>query len=167
MKWFLQGKGLAILLIFLVVTLFALGGVYYDQIAVETTTETTEEETTAQTQGTTNLDEPNFVSYDETTRVLVLQADGFRGTITVEFTLNATLDGVDSYQVTSSETYANSYNSGYIGGGVPTVETAVIDQYVQGIDPVDGVAGATITSNAVIEILTALDDFLASLNGGN
>ncbi|MBN2540745.1 MAG: FMN-binding protein [Bacilli bacterium] len=171
MKWFLHDKGLILLLIFITVVVFAVGGVYFDSIAVEQTT-TTEAETTttnAATDVTTAANtDPHFVSYDETTRVLELKTNGFHGYIYVEFTLNDTLDGVASYQIkTSTETYDDSHNDNYTGGPVPSVETSILDQYMADTSPVDGVAGATETSNSILEMLVALDEFIASLNGGN
>lgn len=169
MKWFLHDKGLILLLIFVTVVLFAVGVVYFDSIAVEMTT--TEAETTTAntlTDATTATTDPHFVSYDETTKVLELKTNGFHDDIYVEFTLNASLDGVASYQIKSStETYDSSYNDNYTGGAVPSVETSILDQYIAGTNPIDGVSGATVTSNSIKEMLVALDAFLVSLNGGN
>jgi uncharacterized protein with FMN-binding domain len=111
-----------------------------------------------------------FVSYDAATRVLVLRSKGFSSNpIVVTVTLNATLDGIESYEVVSHESYDNEYareDSGYAGGAVPAVENAFVDDYrADGVLDVDAVAGATHTSAAMRALIDLLDQFIASVGG--
>jgi hypothetical protein len=109
-------------------------------------------------------------SYDETSKALVITADGFAGTasISVEFILNDDLDGVASYAVTSSESYTSEYNTFYVEGAVPFVENSMLDQFIAGNAVIDSVAGASQgTGDAMQELITLLDLFLDSMEGGN
>jgi hypothetical protein len=109
-------------------------------------------------------------SFDHATKKLVISANGFAGagTISIEFTLNDALDAVASYSVTSSESYNSEYNSFYTDGPVPYVENNMMDQYLAGDTTIDSVAGASEgTGVAMQELITLLDLFLDSLEGGN
>ncbi|MFA6648687.1 MAG: FMN-binding protein [Candidatus Izemoplasmatales bacterium] len=109
-----------------------------------------------------------FVSYNVDTRVLVMNAKGFKSTpIVVTITLNATLDGIEGIPViTSSETYDENEYGDYAGGPAPEVENNLINQYLDdGNIVVDGVADATITSNAMKQLIYLLDNFISTLTG--
>ena len=109
-------------------------------------------------------------SFNETTKTLVITADGFAGSgsISVEFTLNDALDGISAYTVTSTESYKSDYNEDYIDGAVPFVENNMMDQYVAGHATIDTVAGASEgTGDAMIELISLLDLFFDSMEGGN
>ena len=110
-----------------------------------------------------------LVSYDSTTKTVVLEAEGFAGVINVEAVLNSTLDGVSSYTITSQENYDNEYNTDYAGASAPSVENTMFNQYVNsGNTVVDTVAGASVgTGVAMQELITLLDLFIDSLEGGN
>lgn len=109
-----------------------------------------------------------FVSYDETTRVLEMEAIGFVGTpIEITIVLNADLDGVESFSVISYENYENEYNSAYTGDAAPAVENQMLNDYISGGIPVDTVAGASVgTGAAMRDVISMLDMFIDSLNGG-
>ncbi|MFA5741614.1 MAG: FMN-binding protein [Candidatus Izemoplasmatales bacterium] len=106
-----------------------------------------------------------FVSYNADTRVLVMNAKGFKATpIVVTITLNTTLDGIEGIPIiTSTETYDNG---DYDGGPAPEVEYNLLNQYLaDGNFVVDGVADATITSNAMKQLIYLLDHFIITLTG--
>lgn len=121
-------------------------------------------ETEALLQNTAQL-----ISYDSSTKTLLMQAQGFAGIIDVEIVLNSNEDGVTSYTITSLENYDNEYNTDYAGASVPSVENTMFNQYVtSGNVTLDTVAGASEgTGVAMQEIVTLLDLFLDSLEGGN
>lgn len=109
-----------------------------------------------------------IASYDNTSRTVVIDTEGFHGVISLEITLNATLDGISNYTVTSHETYNSEYNSFYSGGPVPEIENYVLNQYISNsaID-VDAVAGASEGTLTAMEAATALLTlFMTSLQGG-
>ncbi len=110
-----------------------------------------------------------FVSYDSTTRTLVMETKGYVARpIEVTIVINQTLDGVESYQVISFESYDNDYNELYSGGAVPSVENSMMDQYLSGSVEVDAVAGASLkTSPAMQSLIRLLDEFIEHLNGGD
>jgi hypothetical protein len=112
-----------------------------------------------------------IVSYNETTKTLVMAADGFAGSgsISIEFILNDDLNAVVSYLVTSNETYKSEYNTKYTDGVVPFVENTFMDLYLDGqVIATDAVAGASEgTGVAMQELITLLDLFLDSMEGGN
>ncbi|MBN2696611.1 MAG: FMN-binding protein [Bacilli bacterium] len=109
-----------------------------------------------------------FVSYDETTRTLVMETKGYVATpIRVTIVVNSTLNGIESYTVVSSESYADEYNDEYTGGQAPAVENNLMDQYLAGSVEVDAVAGASLkTSPAMQSLIRLLDQFIDQLNGG-
>ena len=112
-----------------------------------------------------------ITNYDSSTNTVTITANGFdgKGSIVVNFVLDSNND-LESYVVTSTETYDVEYNSGYTGNTVPAVENAFIDGYVNSteIPLFDSVAGASEgTGVAMVEILTLLNQFIASMEGGN
>lgn len=109
-----------------------------------------------------------IVSYDVTTKIVVIETEGFNGIISVEMTINDTFDGITSYTVTSLENYDNDYNSGYEGGATPEVENTMLDQYMTGVNDLDTISGASVgTGEAIQELVTLLNLFIDSLEGGN
>jgi len=106
-------------------------------------------------------------SYDDITQTVRITVNGYSTPgITMDIELNATLDQVDNLvYVDSTESYENSYTYG--GSGVPAIETDYIDQYNTDGTIIDAFSGATVTSNAMREALEWVDQFEASLNGGN
>lgn len=114
-----------------------------------------------------------FLSYDSGTRQLVMEAKGYSNRpITVTMTLNASLDGIESFSVVSEQTYDDEYNmddyGNYTGGPVPAVENHFMTEYqTSGEVPIDSVAGASQgTSPAMRALIGLLDLFLDHLNGG-
>lgn len=109
-----------------------------------------------------------LVSYTESTKTLVLEAYGFADIIRCEVVINADLNGIESYTITSVESYASEYNPGYTGGEVPEVENQMMDQYMSGATTIDSVAGASEgTGVAMQELITLMTQFMESLEGGN
>lgn len=114
-------------------------------------------------------------SYDAGTRIVLIRAKGYNSNthIQVAVTLNATLDGVESYLVSSSESYDDEINveyGDYTGGPVPAVENNFLGQCQTNatILPFDAVAGASAgTGPAMHALITLLDAFINDLNGGN
>jgi hypothetical protein len=122
----------------------------------------------AQGAGTLNT-QASFVSIDEENNTLIMQTKGYNpNAIQATIVLNDTLDIVVSITFVSMETYANQGGYGdYTGGPAPAVENNLRNQYVADGDPnVDGVAGATVSSNAVRSLLQLLDGFVEAQNGG-
>ena len=113
----------------------------------------------------------SFVSYDTITRTLVITGKGYttKNPIEATFVLNATLDGVESFVYTESESYDNEYNDKYNHslGEVPHVENDLTNQYINGEPEIDAIAGASVTSNAIKHIINLLDLFINDQNGGN
>ena len=111
-----------------------------------------------------------ITSYDSTTKTLVIDANGFagEGSISVTFELNDDY-GIESYTVTSTESYKSDYNEKYKDGPVPYVENFMIDTYVStGSVAFDAVAGASEgTGEAMVLVLDLLELFVSSLEGGN
>lgn len=103
-----------------------------------------------------------FVSYDSETFTLVARTYGFHDWITVTLVLDSSFV-VQSYSVSSSESYdePNSYQ----GSPVPAVEEYFIDSYIGGDSTPDAVAGASITSTAMQQLVTLLDAFLQAQGG--
>jgi hypothetical protein len=88
--------------------------------------------------------------------------------VTLDIILNATEDAVSNINFNAtSESYDNAYNDGYSGGAVPEIENNFINQYNSDGTIIDAVAGATITSNALISAFQWIDGLDSSLNGGN
>jgi hypothetical protein len=115
-----------------------------------------------------------FVSYDSTTRELVLTSKGYDATpIRVTVILRADLTGIESYVVVSTETYYDEENTDYTHalGGAYYVEENLLDKYLNGQTtftvPMDGIAGATFTSRAVITVIDLIKLFITDQNGGN
>jgi Na+-translocating ferredoxin:NAD+ oxidoreductase RnfG subunit len=111
----------------------------------------------------------SFVSYDAGTRTLVLISKGYNNTpIQGTYVLNATLDGVESYSFITSESYDNEYNGGYnhLLGVVPYVENNLSEQFKNGEVEIDAIAGATVTSNAMKNMINLVKLFIADQNGG-
>ncbi len=111
-----------------------------------------------------------FVSYDSVTRTLVISGKGYttKKLIQGTFILNTTLDGVESFSYTETESYDNEYNDKYNHslGEIPYVENNLTNQYINGETEIDGVAGASVTSNAIKNIINLLDLFINDQNGG-
>ena len=109
-------------------------------------------------------------SYDVETKTVVMAAKGFAGedSIIITFVLKDDYT-IDTYSINSVETYNSEYNSNYTSGPVPFVEDTFVNLYINGQElAVDTVAGATVgTGKAMQELLTLLDLFLDSLEGGN
>ena len=111
----------------------------------------------------------SYVSYDAGTRTLVLISKGYNQTpIRGTYVLNATLDCVESYSFVTSESYDNEYNGGYNHslGEVPYVENNLSQQFQNGEAEIDGVAGATVTSNAMKNMINLVKLFIEDQNGG-
>ncbi|MFA5006143.1 MAG: FMN-binding protein [Candidatus Izemoplasmatales bacterium] len=111
-----------------------------------------------------------FVEFDVDSRELVIESRGYSAnSIEVKFVLNATLDGIVSYEVDSNESYHEEYNELYNHdlGEAPYVEENMIDQYQADEPVIDGVAGASITSAAMQKLIALLDTFLAANGGGD
>ncbi|MCK4551657.1 MAG: hypothetical protein KAU02_01980 [Tenericutes bacterium] len=108
-------------------------------------------------------------SYDDNTRTLVMKTKGFAGIITIEMILNTTLDGIESFTVTSNENYDNEYNTDYAGASAPAVEYQMFNQYLNdGIINIDSIAGASEgTGIGMQELITLLDLYINTLEGGN
>ncbi len=109
-----------------------------------------------------------FLSYDPATRTVEMTTKGYAGQIDVTVVLGNNFDSVASYTVDTSENYDNEYNADYTGGPVPEVEHYMMDQFVGGTVDVDTVAGASAgTGVALQDLITLLNQFMMSLNGGN
>lgn len=111
-----------------------------------------------------------FIEYDDQSRELVIEGVGYSSlTIRITVILNVTLDGIDSYEVDSHQSYDNEYNEGYNHnlGEVPYVEEYMIDQYIADEVVIDGIAGATVTSVAMQKLIALLDLFLLEIGGGD
>lgn len=111
----------------------------------------------------------SFVSYDAGTRTLVLISKGYNQTpIQGTYVLNATLNGVESYSFVTSESYDNEYNGGYNHslGEVPYVENNLTEQFRNGEVEIDAIAGATVTSVAMKNMLHLVKLFIENQNGG-
>jgi len=109
-----------------------------------------------------------FVSYDELSRTLIMNTIGYNPSSPIQATIgiNGTFDGIESFVISSHESYSES--SGYSGLPVPQVENDLLNEYVtNGTLIIDGVAGATSSSNAMQRLITLLNLFVDSLNGGN
>lgn len=112
-----------------------------------------------------------ITNYDSATNTVTITANGFDGlgSIVVDFIFDIN-NNIESYVVTSTETYDIEYNSGYNGDTVPAVENAFIDGYINStqIPLFDSIAGASEgTGEAMVEILTLLNQFIDSIEGGN
>ncbi|MDP3131046.1 MAG: hypothetical protein Q8N15_06940, partial [Bacillota bacterium] len=112
----------------------------------------------------------SFVAYDADSRELVMRSRGYSfDAITVTFVINATLDGIVSYEVDSDESYHEDYNELYNHalGEAPYVENHMIDQYLADEVTIDGIAGASVTSAAMQKLIALLDLFLIEIGGGD
>ena len=108
-----------------------------------------------------------FVSWDDTTRTLVIYAKGYsKKGVLGSFVFNEELTSVTSFSVETFESYpySESYNTAL--GEPPYVENNLINQYLDDEPQIDGVAGASVTSAAMKEMLTLLDLFIEGQNGG-
>lgn len=111
-----------------------------------------------------------FVSYDSSTRTIVMETKGFVSNlrIQVSIVLNEDLNAISSFSVVSPENYDSEYNQNYTGGAVPEVENTMISDYLQDGLPVDAVAGASRgTGVGMQKLITLLDLLMQSLQGGN
>ena len=111
----------------------------------------------------------SFVSYNADTRTLVISTNGYNKTpIQGTYVINATLDGIDSYSIVTVESYDQEYNDKYNHalGSVPYVENNLSEQFKNGEVEIDGIAGATVTSNAMKNMLNLLKLFIEDQNGG-
>lgn len=109
----------------------------------------------------------DVVSFNETTQTLVISNHGAYENIPIVVTiyLSADLTTIVDFDTTENETY-DQYN-GYSGDPEPYVEdyylNALKDNHTTAID---SVAGATLTSDAMQEIVDYLAGFLAYQAGG-
>lgn len=106
-------------------------------------------------------------SFDDENDVLRVSVSGFSSTgVTIDIQLNASLDTVlDIVFVSTSESY--EYGDGYVGSPAPAVENDFINEYNASGNIIDSVAGATVTSNALIRLLQWVENLETELNGGN
>ncbi len=82
-----------------------------------------------------------FSGYDDTTNTVTVITQGFHDIIEIDVNFNIVFSSVDSYIVTSSETYIFAQN--YINGPVPAVENYYMDGFILGNVSLDSVAGAS------------------------
>lgn len=110
-----------------------------------------------------------YENYDASSQTWTIRVSGYSSEgVTLDIILNATEDAVSNINFNaSSESYDNAYNDGYSGGAVPEIENNFINQYNSDGTIIDAVAGATITSNALISAFQWIDGLDSSLNGGN
>lgn len=111
-----------------------------------------------------------FVSYDSSTRTIVMETKGFVSTERIQVTiiLNEDLNAISSFSVVSPENYDSEYNSHYSGAAVPAVENTMMSDYLANGLPVDTIAGASRgTGVGMQKLITLLDLLLDSLQGGN
>lgn len=108
-------------------------------------------------------------SFDDTTNIVVVEVTGYppAGPITLTIELNSNLTDYLSINVDTNQNYDDPYNGGYDGDPAPAVEDEYINQYTNNEIIMDSVAGATRTSEAMIDALTWLDQLLAEMNGGS
>ncbi|QLY40915.1 FMN-binding protein [Hujiaoplasma nucleasis] len=108
----------------------------------------------------------DIISYDSTNHTIEILVFGFnRDGITLLAQLNNDESLVESVSiVTTKENYDSEYYGGYDGDPAPAVENGFINQYNTDGTIIDGVAGATRTSNAMTAALEWLNTFM---NGGN
>jgi len=114
-----------------------------------------------------------FVSYATESRSLVMTTSGYNGgsPIQITFVLKADFTGIDTFEVLSNESYDEDYNETYTDAAVPYTEETLLNLFKNGqtsfdID-LDGIAGATVTSTAVIDLIEVLNLFIVDQNGGN
>ncbi len=99
-----------------------------------------------------------FSGYDDSTNTVTIITEGFAGIIEIEVDFSATFSTVESYLVTSSETYVYAYN--YTSGPVPAVENYYMDGFVLGNTSLDAIAGASGgTSPAMQRAVDLLKEF--------
>ncbi len=114
-----------------------------------------------------------FVSYATDTKTLVMTTSGYNsGTpIQITFVLKADLTGIETFNVSSSESYDEEYNEPYVNADVPYTEVTLLNLFKNGQTSfdieIDGIAGATVTSTAVIDLIEVLNLFITDQNGGN
>jgi hypothetical protein len=110
-----------------------------------------------------------YENYDASSQTWTIRVSGYSSEgVTLDIILNATEDAVSNINFNAtSESYDNAYNDGYSGGAVPEIENNFINQYNSDGTIIDAVAGATITSNALISAFQWIDGLDSSLNGGN
>jgi len=122
----------------------------------------------AQGDGSLNT-QASFVSFDDESDTLVMRTKGYQAVgIQATIVLDDALESIVSIAFTSHESYADQGGYGdYTGGPAPAVENNLRNQYLGDGDPnVDGVVGASVTSNAVRSLLILLDGFIDAQNGG-
>ncbi len=108
------------------------------------------------------------IDYDSTTRTLsVLTRAYHRDNIIIEVTFDETFTSITSLTIISKETYDSDYNDLYTGAPSPVIENAYKDQYLADGSYLDTFAGATVTSNGIIRLLTLIDEVMSAWNGGN
>lgn len=110
-----------------------------------------------------------YENYDASSQTWTIRVSGYSSEgVTLDIILNATEDAVSNINFNAtSESYDNAYNDGYSGGAVPEIENNFINQYNSDGTIIDAVAGATITSNALISAFQWIDGLDSSLNGGS
>lgn len=109
------------------------------------------------------------VSYDDTTNTIEVRVRGYSSAgIIMEIELNSSLTDYNSIDIISTnENYDDPYNGGYDGAEAPAVEDEYLAEYTNNDVIMDSVAGATRTSEAMIDAFTWLDQLLVELNGGS
>ena len=108
----------------------------------------------------------SFVAYDDVTNIISMETKGYSPIkIQVEVDFNEDFSSIESITIVSDESY--DHNDEYSGSGVPAVENSYKNKYLNDGTILDGVAGATVTSHAMAELFDLLNQFRASVNGGN
>ncbi|MFO7968955.1 MAG: FMN-binding protein [Candidatus Izemoplasmatales bacterium] len=109
------------------------------------------------------------VSYDDTTNTIEVRVRGYNSAgIILGVELNSSLTDYNSIDIISTnENYDDPYNGGYDGAEAPAVEDEYLAEYTNNDVIMDSVAGATRTSEAMIDAFTWLDQLLVELNGGS
>lgn len=110
-----------------------------------------------------------FSNYVEATNTFTVVTQGFQDIIEIEVVFNATFSSVDSYTISSTETYY--YASNYIGGMVPYVENYYLDGFANGDTDLEAVAGASVGTcpamQRAVDLLDLLQIYKLSQTIGN
>lgn len=102
-----------------------------------------------------------FSVYDAGTHTLSITTRGYNSAnpIVLAVVLNAAEDAVVSITPTSAESYIDSFDYAGTYGPAPGIENHLIARF-QANQSLDGVAGATVTSSAMIRALQLLQSYL-------
>jgi len=107
-----------------------------------------------------------FSEFTAATNTIVIASRGYSGSpIQLTVVLNASLDAVVSISVTSNESYQDSHDYDGTYGGAPGIEEHMIARFEADLS-FDAVAGATITSNAMIRALNLLQSYIENNQAG-